>query len=130
MDTTQTPTTTTEQDMDIIGTNSASDHIGYIWLGNGGQILIQTNTYAHDFDRPGAASQVIGDLLAGEDTAGWDGNDPDARFDVSDSAMDANGNHIIHMVKGDTLESLAKEIHATGGAAALALAAQMAPHIY
>lgn len=113
-----------------LGTNGATDHIGYIWLGNGGQISIMTNSYAHSYDSAERAAMDAGELLVGASADGWDGNDEDARIDVKDPAYNANGSAIIHMVKGDTCESVAKECAETGGHAARHLARYLAPALY
>ena len=104
--------------------------IGRIWLGNGGQIVLQTETYQHSFESERQAAEFIGELLETKgNTGGWDGNESE-RVDLEADGMDDNGNNIIVIADDDTAESLADEIHETGGGAARKLAQMLAPHKY
>lgn len=103
--------------------------IGYIWLGNGGQIVLQTQGYQHSFDSAACAANCIGDLLTENgDTSGWDGNEiDDERIDLTIDGMDRDGNNVILIADDDTVVTLAREIDATSGAAAKRLAEMLDP---
>jgi len=104
--------------------------IGRIWLGNGGQVVLQTSDYQHSYDSERQAAEDIGSLLESKgDTSGWDGNE-DERVDLKAEHMDNNGNAVIVVADDDTVESLADEIHETGGGAARKLAQMLAPSKY
>jgi hypothetical protein len=104
--------------------------IGRIWLGNGGQIVLQTETYQHSYESERQAAEDVGSLLESKgDTSGWDGNE-DERVDFKAEHMDDNGNSVIVIADDDTAESLAGEIHETGGGAARKLAQMLAPSNY
>jgi hypothetical protein len=53
---------------------------------NAGGILLQTagNQYVHHYDDPAQAAEDVKAVLAGEDTAGWDGNEPECAQDTDD----------------------------------------------
>jgi hypothetical protein len=122
--------TTTQTTEETTMTSRTGRTIGRIWLGNGGQIVLQTETYQHSYDSAECAATDIGDLLESNgSTDGWEGDESaEGRIDLRDPAMATNGNDYLVIADDDTVEALAVEAYKTGGAAAKELARMLAPH--
>jgi hypothetical protein len=104
--------------------------IGSLWLGNGGQIVLQTDTYQHSYTSEEQAANDIGDLISsGGETGEWEGNEEE-RIDLKGDGMGSYGNSIVAIFLNDSMEGLAAVIDDAGGNAAHKLAQMLAPSYY
>ena len=66
-----------------------------VFFDNGGGITLQLKRYCHHYDDPIQAADDVRQLIAGADTADWDGNDPEGRI-VYDLETEMNGGYKWH----------------------------------